>query len=298
MKELQEIKEKQLTYAQMKEVMVRHDMDKENIEILRKKIEEDRVQLIKDTVKSEDVLNQARELNEKLGKFNSKEIENQIFNGETIINLITKNREESVRNLTLAQKAQETVQDGQLCLKTLVKDTKITKGWIDDLLLLKEALSPRGVKAVAIDYLIPQLEERINTVLCQMSDFKIRLDTQKATADEEGVKEGLFITVINDQGQEMSYESYSGGEKSRITISISEGLATLLTSSIGFRIMDEIIIGLNPEMITDFVSVLTKLQEKYQQIIFISHIPEAKEIFENSITVIKTNGISKIFKNK
>lgn len=159
--------------------------------------------------------------------------------------------------------------------------------------LLKEALSPRGIKAVVIDYIVPQLEERINDVLSQMSDFKIRLDTQAPKADDEGVKEGLFITVKNDQGQEMPYESYSGGEKVKITIAISEALASLM-NEIGFRIMDENIVSLDKESTEGFVDVLTKLQNKFPQLLVISHLQEVKDMFEKKITIIKNNGVSKI----
>jgi len=163
----------------------------------------------------------------------------------------------------------------------------------ESLELLKEALSPRGVKAVVIDYIVPQLEERINGVLGQMSDFKIRLDTQKATADEEGVKEGLFITVINDKQEELPFGSYSGGEKVKITVAISEALASLM-NQIGFRIMDENIVSLDSESTEGFVDVLERLQEKFPQLMVISHLPEVKDIFEKKITIIKTNGVSHI----
>jgi len=136
------------------------------------------------------------------------------------------------------------------------------------------------------------LEERINIVLKQMSDFRIRLDTQKALADEEGVKEGLFITVINDHGEELPFQSYSGGEKVKITVAISEALASLM-NQVGFRIMDENIVSLDRESTEGFVKVLTKLQDKFPQLFVISHLQEVKDIFEKKITINKLNGISK-----
>lgn len=165
---------------------------------------------------------------------------------------------------------------------------------ISNLLLLKEALSPRGIKAVVIDYLVPELEDRINSVLTQMSDFKIRLDTQIAKADDEGVKEGLFITVINDRQEELSFDNYSGGEKVKITIAISEALASLMTQ-VGFRIMDENIVSLDKESTEGFIEVLTKLQEKFPQLLVISHLQEVKDMFEKHITITKINGISQIY---
>lgn len=93
--------------------------------------------------------------------------------------------------------------------------------------------------------------------------------------------------------EELSFDSYSGGEKVKITIAISEALASLM-SSIGFRIMDENIISLDRESTEGFVEVLTKLQEKFPQLIVISHLQEVKDIFEKKVEIIKVNGISKI----
>ena len=159
--------------------------------------------------------------------------------------------------------------------------------------LLKTALGSSGIKAVVIDYLVPQLEDRINTVLGQMSDFKIRLDTQRAKMDDEGVTEGLFITVVNDRKEELSFDNYSGGEKVKITIAISEALASLM-NQIGFRIMDENIVSLDKESTEGFVEVLTKLQDKFPQLIVISHLQEVKDMFENKVEIIKVNGVSQI----
>ena len=175
----------------------------------------------------------------------------------------------------------------------LASETKVLKVQYDDLLLIKEALSPRGVKAVAVDYVIPVLEERINEILSQMSDFRIKLDTQKATADEESIKEGLWITVINPEGQELPLENLSGGEGVKVSMAISEALATLM-SSIGFRLLDECITALDQESIQSFTEVVLKLQDKFPQLLMISHISDIKDLFEKKVMITKVNGVSKI----
>jgi exonuclease SbcC len=201
--------------------------------------------------------------------------------------------QEASTGMAISAKAMQTVKEVSEALVEANKGALQVKEDIECLELLKEAFSPRGVKAVVIDYLVPQLEERINGVLSQMSDFRIRLDTQKATVDEEGVKEGLFITVINDHQEELPFASYSGGEKVKITIAISEALASLM-NQIGFRIMDENIVSLDKESTESFVVVLEKLQQKFPQLFVISHLQEVKDIFEKKITVVKVNGTSKI----
>jgi len=201
--------------------------------------------------------------------------------------------QETATSIAIATNAQLVRKDASTVLLELQKGIKKSEEDVESLELLKEALSPRGVKAVIIDYLIPQFEERINAVLSQMSEFRIRLDTQKATVDEEGLKEGLFITVLNDYGEQFPFASYSGGEKIKITIAISEALASLIPG-VGFRIMDEAITSLDNESTSAFVNVLLKLQDKFQQFICISHISEVKDVFEKRITITKKNGVSKV----
>lgn len=233
-------------------------------------------------------------LEEKLVKFDINKVNTDLSNIRLSKQEFQKKRDEASVNKRLAVNAQHEVKVATTSLIEAQNEVKKVGESSESLQLLKEALSPRGIKAVIIDYLVPQLEERINVVLGQMSDFKIRLDTQAPKSDDEGVKEGLFITVINDRKEELPFESYSGGERVKITVAISEALASLM-NQIGFRIMDENIVSLDRESTEGFVEVLTKLQEKFPQLIVISHLQEVKDIFEKKIEIIKVNGVSKLY---
>ena len=200
---------------------------------------------------------------------------------------------EAMRGHAVALQARSNLTEARGRLVELQKEGNEGKGRIECLKLIKEAFGSKGVKAVVVDWMIPQLEERINELLSQLSDFKIRLDTQQIKADEEGIKEGLWITVINDMGEELPFDSFSGGEKVKITIAISEALSSL-QNSIGWRLMDENIVSLDKESTESFVEVLTKLQDRFPQLLMISHLEEIQDLFENRIIITKVNGISKI----
>lgn len=167
-----------------------------------------------------------------------------------------------------------------------------TKKNIYRLTLLKDAFGSKGLKAIVIDYILPELEEKINTILSQMSEFRVVLDTQMEKADGEGNKEGLFITIINDMGEEMPFESYSGGERLKIIVSITEALATL--QKCGFRLYDETWVGLDENSLESFARVLDNLIERFPQVICVSHLQEIKAAFENKLFVTKHNGISHV----
>jgi exonuclease SbcC len=181
--------------------------------------------------------------------------------------------------------------DRQIALE---KEMNILKDNVRKLQLVKDAFGSKGgIQTIIIDYVLPRLEEKINVILGKLSDFKVRLDTQKATADGDGVVEGLWITIVNEVGQEMSYENYSGGEKVRISIAIAEALASL-SKKVGFRLLDEAVMSLSAEMTEQFVEVLGEMLNQYPQILAISHLPEVQEVFDHQLKVHKNNGVSHV----
>lgn len=159
--------------------------------------------------------------------------------------------------------------------------------------LIKAAFAPRGgIETMVIDYLIPKLEDRINEILSKLSDFRVRLDTQKTGVDKETTIEGLFITILNEKNEEMPFEAYSGGEKLKILVAISESLATL--QKVSFRLFDETFLGLDENSTESFAEVLQGLQENFDQVLCISHLLQIKELFDQKINIVKNNNISNV----
>lgn len=161
-----------------------------------------------------------------------------------------------------------------------------------ELLLLKDAFGSNGIRAIAIDSLIPRFEDKINEVLGQMSSFRIRLDTQRKSIKGESTIEGLFITIRNDQNQEFDFNNYSGGERLKITVAISEALASL--QRCGFRILDELFVGLDEASTESFAHVLGQIQGRFSQMLCISHLRQIKDLFDQRIVVTKINGVSSV----
>ena len=157
---------------------------------------------------------------------------------------------------------------------------------------LKEAFGPNGIKAILVDLLIPKLEEDMNSVLSKLSDFRIQLETQKNSVTGNGAIEGLFVNVVDPQGRKMDYACYSGGEKLKISVAVAEAFATM--QKCGFRLLDELFIGLDPQSVSGFAGVLDRIQDRFSQILCISHLKEIQDLFPEKIEIIKNNAISKI----
>lgn len=161
------------------------------------------------------------------------------------------------------------------------------------LTLAKEAFGGKGLKNIVIDYILPRLEGKINMILGKLSDFTVSLDTQKTGADGESIVEGLFINIFNNKGEQLEFNSYSGGEKSKIVYSIFEALSSFQRCN--FRLLDESISGLHADHADRFADVMLHLDKKDAQVICISHIDLIKDKFEKQILIVKNNNISQIY---
>lgn len=257
---------------------------------LKEQLEE---QLKQEQVKKKDIEKQKNKLNSELKEENELQQEK---------NKLDKNIEQEKQKLndmqteiqnikvfiTQAENAQKEKEKLEKEVNDLNEKIDTTNYNIKSLESLKEAFSPNGIRTIVIDYMIPQLEERINNILEKLSDFRVSLETQKEGVSGNTVLEGLFISIINDMGEEFDFASYSGGEKVKISLAINEALAEI--SRINFRIMDETVVALDNESTYQFVESLSDIQSKVNQTICISHLPEIKEMFEDKISFKKVKG--------
>jgi len=237
----------------------------------------------------EDTLNENKETGT-VDELSREKVSHEFKLAET--NHVTTNALITLNSINEAEKEKKTIEKRIALIKK--DETDVIKVKLEKVRLVKEAFSQKGLKTIVVDFVLSSLEEKVNEILSQLSDFRIHLDTQKKGSDGESIVEGLFITVINEVNEEMPFESYSGGEKVRIIFSISEALASLGKSKIGFRLLDEAVLALDDNSLESFMDVVTSLLNDFDQVLFISHVQGIKDLFEKKIEVTKHNGISKI----
>lgn len=163
---------------------------------------------------------------------------------------------------------------------------------LDAINTLIKALGPNGIRAMVIDNAVPRLERKINEILSQLSNFRVIIETQRSRVAGDGNIEGLFINITNDKGETLDFDNYSGGERLKIVVAISEALASL--QKVGFRIFDELFVGLDEDSIIGFSDIMERLQSKFNQVVCISHLRSIKDTFDKVIEVRKINGSSSI----
>lgn len=220
------------------------------------------------------------------------EVSNKIASEKTILSSIVSDLLVVRNKISVSEKAKSDIEKNSAKKKELLASIKKVKSELESLEAIKAAFGQRGIPAVVVDYIAPRLEERINTILSQLSEFRIRIDTQRQNSTGDGVVEGLFLTITNDTGEELDFDSYSGGQKLKITVSIAEALASL--QRVGFRIFDEVFFALDEQSTEDFADVMDKLQEKFNQVLCITHLRNVKDLFDERLLVTRTNGVSHV----
>jgi len=220
------------------------------------------------------------------------EIDEKLKNLNTKLQQITSDEHENSGRLMVAGEAVKNIKLNEDSLNKLKVELNCNKDDVESLELIRGAFNQNGIRAIVIDSVIPQLEDRINNILGKLSEFTIKLETQKSGAGKDVVLEGLFIDIINPQGEQLDFSLFSGGEKIKISFAINEAMAEI--SKINFRVIDETILSLDNESTEQFLVAMEEIQQKVSQVICISHIEEIKEMFEDKLLITKVNGISQI----
>jgi len=211
--------------------------------------------------------------------------------GAEIAPLSQKERELSFA-VNEADLARQRVEHVKANIDKIKKEVLKLKGKAEGLKLLKEAFGNNGIKAMVADLTVPKLENRVNEILSRLSDFAIRMETQKEGAGKDTVLEGLFISVINGEGNETDFDAYSGGERLKITVAISEALAEM--GKADFRILDELFVGLDDDSTEKFAEIMVELNDRFSQLVCVSHLKSIKDIFPDRVTAVKKNGITEM----
>ena len=158
---------------------------------------------------------------------------------------------------------------------------------------LREAFSKRGIPAMIIETVVPELERSANELLSRMTDGRMhaRIETQRETKSGE-LREALEI-IISDELGDRAYELYSGGEAFRINFAIRIALSRLLARRAGAQLrslfIDE---GFGTQDVRGrehLVSAINSIQDDFDRILVITHIDELKEAFPARIEITKTS---------
>jgi len=173
--------------------------------------------------------------------------------------------------------------------KSALDGAKSEKGIYDDLRL---AFGKKGIQAMIIESVIPEIQDEANRLLGRMTDGKmsVTMQTQRDTKAGSTV-ETLDIHIADELGPR-PYELFSGGEAFRANFAIRIALSKLLARRAGAQlrtlIMDE---GFGSQDATGrqkLVEAIQSVQGDFEKILVITHVEELQDAFPVRIHVEKT----------
>ncbi len=156
---------------------------------------------------------------------------------------------------------------------------------------LERAFGPNGIPMLVVENVaIPYLETEASRILAELgTSFRVELRTQAALKSGEGVRDSLDV-IIQTNESERPYETFSGGERTRLNLALRIALARLLAHRRGadsrLLCIDE------PEFLDEpgtaaLVDVLRGLQDDFDRVYLISHVPALRDSFDEVLTVVK-----------
>jgi exonuclease SbcC len=157
---------------------------------------------------------------------------------------------------------------------------------------LREAFGKRGVPAMIIETVVPEMERSANELLGRMTGGRlhVRIETQREIKTGD-LREALDI-IISDELGSRPYELYSGGEAFRINFAIRIALSKLLANRAGAQLrslfIDEGFGTQDARGREQLVEAITSVQDDFDRILVITHIEALKDAFPARIEVRKT----------
>lgn len=168
---------------------------------------------------------------------------------------------------------------------------------------LKKAFCKTGIPHNIIRSVIPVLQTTATNILNQMSGntMSIELRTEKTLTTKKEIAT-LDVIVCDTATGDLPYLSRSGGERVKAALSVVLALAEIKSNEsgtqLGFLFIDEPPF-LDSNGIEAYCDALEAIQKRYSdlKIMAITHDPEMKSRFAQSIDVVKTDNGSEIYEN-
>ena len=163
---------------------------------------------------------------------------------------------------------------------------------------LVAAFGKKGIQAMIIENVIPEIEAEANRLLSLMADsgMQIQFHTQKELKKGGGA-ETLEI-IIGDQAGDRPYECYSGGETFRINFAIRIALSRLLARRAGAQlqtiVIDEGFGSQDAQGRRRLIEAIESVKDEFARILVITHLDDIKDEFPTRLHVTKDASGSRV----
>ena len=169
------------------------------------------------------------------------------------------------------------------------------KSQLDKLNKLENIYSDRGVKALALNQVIPFLNDHLAKALDILTN-ELQVQITSQTQTKTGAVKNKIDLLINtpNKGKKL-YSELSSGEKRRVGISLNLAFMAFLQTQIGgtnLVVLDELFDNLDQTGVDEVVELLSKISNNDMVVLVISHNPDLKynDSFDNIININDNNG--------
>ncbi|MEB3291116.1 MAG: SMC family ATPase [Leptolyngbya sp.] len=156
------------------------------------------------------------------------------------------------------------------------------------------AFGRKGIQALMIENLLPQLEAEANHLLGRLSHHQLHLCfvTQRVSKGRQDKHiETLDILIADAQGTR-PYETYSGGEAFRINFALRLALARILAQRSGLAlqllIIDEGFGSQDQQGCDQLIAAINAIAPDFACILAVTHIPHLRDAFSTRLDITKT----------
>ena len=165
--------------------------------------------------------------------------------------------------------------------------------------VVKDIYSRKGVSSMALDLIVPFLNERTNYYLAKLSGSIIQINMSTQTLNANNTLSDKFDIQVDNESGANNYQACSTGERKRIDLAISFAIQDLQNSrsnmATNIAIYDECFDGLDAVGAETVISLLKEKSKSIGSIFVITHNDTLKPLFDSVITIEKgRDGIARI----
>lgn len=215
-------------------------------------------------------------------------------------------KQEELKKSTFTEAIESTIKS----IEEYKKDLSTAQAELGELLSTKEdyefwvdAYGNSGIKSILLDSVVPFLDSRANDYLKVLADssIEVKFHTQQLVKSTKEYKDKFSVEVMNRNGDD-DYKSNSGGEKRRIDIAINMTLQDLALSRSNKRmdiiVYDEVFESLDELGSQKVIELLEAKAKEVGTVLVITHNDSLKQLFSQSIEVVKNNGETEVRYNE
>lgn len=291
-----------------RKIKMSHDaaLEKSKVAIKGSKVKSETERCVKDNarfdeeialLKSRDYEKEIADIKTKFNKDECERLEAGIQDLNTRLKISTKKRDElNIKYGSLTAKKKELIEKekAQVALNAEIAETKDGFAVYDK---LYGYFGKEGVQAVVIENVIGELEEYSNETLSKICNEPTALKIRTQKQNENGSWAETFDIEVTAGGRTDEFDTFSGGEKFRISFALRLALSKILSKRMGgalkFLLLDEVSSSLDDKGLNMFINIVKQLSTDLK-IMVITHDEKLKESFDDIFVVNKGSSGSSI----